>query len=130
MVKEAEQFAEEDKVRKAGAEAKNQGESLVHSTEKQLAEHGDKVSAEVKTEIEAALVEAKTALEGGDTETINTKTQSLAQAAMKLGQAMYEQQQAEGAADAGADEATAEAAPADEDVVDAEFSEVDDDKKA
>ena len=131
MVKEAEQFAEEDKVRKAAAEAKNQGESLVHSTEKQLAEHGDKVSAEVKTEIEAALAEAKTALEGGDTDTINTKTQALAQSAMKLGQAMYEQQQAEGAADAGSgDEATAEAAPADEDVVDAEFSEVDDDKKA
>ncbi len=130
MVKEAEQFAEEDKTRKAAAEAKNQGESLVHSTEKQLAEHGDKVSAEVKTEIEGALAEAKTALEGGDTETINTKTQALAQAAMKLGQAMYEQQQAEGAANVGSDESTAEAAPADEDVVDAEFSEVDDDKKA
>ena len=131
MVKEAEQFAEEDKTRKAAAEAKNQGESLVHSTEKQLAEHGDKVSAEVKTEIETALAEAKTALEGGDTETINTKTQALTQAAMKLGQAMYEQQQAASAADAGAggDEATAEAAPADEDVVDAEFSEVDDENK-
>ncbi len=89
------------------------------------------MSAEVKTEIEGALAEAKTAVEGGDTETINDKTQALAQAAMKLGQAMYEQQQAEGATDAGSgDEATAEAAPADEDVVDAEFSEVDDDKKA
>lgn len=132
MVKEAEQFAEEDKTRKAAAEAKNQGESLVHSTEKQLAEHGDKVSAEVKTEIETALAEAKTALEGGDTETINTKTQALTQAAMKLGQAMYEQQQAASAADAGAagGEATAETAPADEDVVDAEFSEVDDENKA
>ena len=131
MVKEAEQFAEEDKTRKAAAEAKNQGESLVHSTEKQLAEHGDKVSAEVKTEIETALAEAKTALEGGDTETINTKTQALTQAAMKLGQAMYEQQQAASAADAGAggEDATAEAAPADEDVVDAEFSEVDDENK-
>jgi molecular chaperone DnaK len=134
MVKEAEQFAEEDKVRKAAAEAKNQGESLVHSTEKQLAEHGDKVSSDVKTEIETALAEAKTALEGGDTETINTKTQALAQAAMKLGQAMYEQQQAEGAASAnadaaGADDAASEA-PADEDVVDAEFSEVDDETKS
>jgi len=132
MVKEAEQFAEEDKVRKAGAEAKNQGESLVHSTEKQLAEHGDKVSSDIKTEIETALAEAKTALEGGDTETINTKTQALAQAAMKLGQAMYEQQQAEGGADAGTgtEDTTAEAAPTEDDVVDAEFSEVDDDKKA
>jgi molecular chaperone DnaK len=130
MVKEAEQFAEEDKTRKAAAEAKNQGESLVHSTEKQLAEHGDKVSEEVKTEIETALAEAKTALEGGDTEAINTKTQALAQAAMKLGQAMYEQQQAAGATDAGTDEATAEASQADEDVVDAEFSEVDDENKS
>ena len=66
MVKEAEQFAEEDKKRRAEAEAKNNAESLIHSTEKQLAEHGDKVSAEVKTEIETALAEAKTAVEGGD----------------------------------------------------------------
>ena len=131
MVKEAEQFAEEDKVRKAAAEAKNQGESLIHSTEQQLAEHGEKVSPEVKTEIETALAEAKTAIEGGDTDTINAKTQALTQAAMKLGQAMYEQQQAESAASAGgSSDATGEAAPADEDVVDAEFSEVDDDKKA
>ena len=131
MVKEAEQFAEEDKTRRAAAEAKNQGESLVHSTEKQLAEHGDKVSAEVKAEIETALAEAKTALEGGDTETITAKTEALTQAAMKLGQAMYEQQQAESAASAGAggEEAAAEAAPTDEDVVDAEFSEVDDENK-
>jgi molecular chaperone DnaK len=77
------------------------------------------------------LAEAKTAIEGGDTDTINAKTQALTQAAMKLGQAMYEQQQAESAASAGGgSDSTAEAAPADEDVVDAEFSEVDDDKKA
>ena len=66
MVKEAEQFADEDKKRRAAAEAKNNAESLIHSTEKQLAEHGDKVSAEVKAEIETALAEAKTAVEGGD----------------------------------------------------------------
>ncbi|WP_118856857.1 molecular chaperone DnaK [Sphingomonas mesophila] len=132
MVKEAEQFAEEDKKRRAGAEAKNQAESLVHSTEKQLAEHGDKVSAEVKGEIEAAIAEVKTSLEGGDAEAITVKTNALAQSAMKLGQAMYEAQQAGTAtasgADAGAD--TAEAKPAEEDVVDAEFSEVDDENKA
>src|SRR5215204_1898907 len=93
MVSEAEQFAEEDKKRRAEAEAKNQAESLIHSTEKQLAEHGDKVSAEVKTEIETALAEAKTAVEGGDSEAMKSKTEALAQAAMKLGQAMYEQQQ-------------------------------------
>jgi molecular chaperone DnaK len=128
MVKEAEQFAEEDKKRRAAAEAKNNAESLIHSTEKQLAEHGDKVSPEVKEEIEKALAEAKTAVEGGDTDDIQQKTAALTQAAMKLGQAMYEQQQAQaqqtgeagGSGEAGAEQ------PADgEEVVDAEFSEVD-----
>ena len=95
MVKEAEQFADEDKKRRAEAEAKNNAESLIHSTEQQLKEHGDKVSAEVKTEIETALAEAKTAVEGGDAEAMTEKTNALTQAAMKLGQAMYEQQQAQ-----------------------------------
>ncbi len=95
MVKEAEQFADEDKKRRAEAEAKNNAESLIHSTEQQLKEHGDKVSAEVKTEIETALAEAKTAVESGDPEAMNEKTNALTQAAMKLGQAMYEQQQAQ-----------------------------------
>ncbi|MGH6728960.1 MAG: Hsp70 family protein, partial [Sphingomicrobium sp.] len=133
MVKEAEQFAEDDKKRRAEAEAKNNAESLIHSTERQLAEHGDKVSAEVKTEIETALAEAKAAVEGGDPEAMTEKTNALAQASMKLGQAMYDQQQAGGgdaSGDAGAGEApgTGEEAPQD-DVVDAEFSEVDDEKK-
>ena len=102
MVKEAEQFADEDKKRRAEAEAKNNAESLIHSTERQLAEHGDKVSAEVKTEIETALAEAKTAVEGGDADEMQQKTAALTQAAMKLGQAIYEQQQqAGGAAPAG-----------------------------
>jgi len=129
MVKEAEQFAEDDKKRRAGAEAKNQAESLVHSTEKQLAEHGDKVSAEVKSEIEGAIAEVKTALEGDDPDAITEKTNALAQVAMKLGQAMYEAQQAETAAPQGEASAEAEAKPADEDVVDAEFSEVDEENK-
>jgi molecular chaperone DnaK len=130
MVKEAEQFAEEDKKRRAGAEARNQAESLIHSTEKQLAEHGDKVSPEVKSEIEAALAEAKTAVEGGDPEAMTEKTNALAQSAMKLGQAMYEAEQAQNAtASSEGGEAEAEAKPADEEVVDAEFSEVDDEKK-
>jgi len=128
MVKEAEQFAEEDKKRRAAAEAKNNAESLIHSTEKQLAEHGDKVSADVKGEIEKALAEAKTAVEGGDTDDIQQKTAALTQAAMKLGQAMYEQQQAQ-AQQTGGEGATGEAGgeqPAgEEEVVDAEFSEVD-----
>jgi molecular chaperone DnaK len=131
MVKDAEQFAEEDKKRRAGAEAKNQAESLIHSTESQLKEHGDKVTSEVKAEIETALTEARTSVEGGDAEEMNAKSGALTQAAMKLGQAIYEQQSAAQGADAGG-EAGAETASAaqDDDVVDAEFSEVDDDKKA
>ena len=132
MVSEAEQFADEDKKRRAGAEAKNQAESLIHSTESQMKEHGDKVSAEVKTEIETALAEAKTAVEGGDGEVMAQKTEALGAAAMKLGQAIYEQGQAQAqpTGEGGADgEATAEAKPADEEVVDAEFSEVDDEQK-
>jgi molecular chaperone DnaK len=129
MVSEAEQFAEDDKKRREAAEAKNQAESLIHSTEQQLKEHGDKVSAEVKSEIEAALAEAKTAVESGEPEQMTEKTNALAQAAMKLGQAMYEQQQAQAQPEAGAESTEAEAKPADEDVVDAEFSEVDEENK-
>ncbi len=132
MVKEAEQFAEEDKKRREAAESKNQAESLIHSTEQQLKEHGDKVDESLKGEIEAAIAEARTAVEGGDAEAMKAKTEALAQVAMKLGQAIYEKTQAGGGADAAAQsaEATAEEAPAEEEVVDAEFSEVDEDKKA
>jgi molecular chaperone DnaK len=132
MVREAEQFAEEDKKRRAAAEAKNNAESLVHSTEKQLAEHGDKVSADVKSEIETALAEAKTAIESGDADEMQQKTAALTQAAMKLGEAMYKSQQAETEAAAGPDAGTsgpAEEQPGEEEVVDAEFSEVDEDNK-
>jgi molecular chaperone DnaK len=124
MVKDAEKFAEEDKKRRAMAEARNQADSLVHSTEKQLAEHADKIDAGVKAEVEAAIAAAKTALEGDDAEAINAKAQALTQAAMKMGQQIYEAQQAAGPEG----EAAKEEAPA-EDVVDAEFSEVDEDKK-
>ena len=127
MVKDAERFAEEDKKRRAMAEARNQADSLVHSTEKQLAEHGDKIDAATKSEVEAAIAAAKTALEGDDADAINAKAQELTQAAMKMGQQIYEREQAQGA-DAAAAGATEEAAPR-EDVVDAEFSEVDEDKK-
>ncbi len=128
MVKEAEQFAEEDKKRRSAAEAKNNAESLIHSTEKQLAEHGDKVSTEVKEEIEKALAEAKTAVEGGDADYMQQKAAALTQAAMKLGQAMYEQQQAQAqqaGGDAGASGGAGGEQPGQEEVVDAEFSEVD-----
>ncbi len=135
MVKEAEQFAEEDKKRRAVAEAKNNAESLIHSTERQLAEHGDKVDASVKSEIENAISEAKAAVESGDPEQMTTKTNALTQSAMKLGEAMYKAQQAEAEAAAGPEAGTSgpggegEAAGADEEVVDAEFSEVDEENK-
>jgi len=128
MVKEAEQFADEDKKRKASAEAKNQAESLIHSTERQLSEHGDKVDASVKSEIETALAEAKTAVESGDAEQMTQKTNALAQSAMKLGEAMYKAQQGETEAAAGPD-AGASPPGGDEEVVDAEFSEVDEENK-
>ena len=131
MVKDAEQFAEEDKTRREAAEAKNNAESLIHSTERQIAEHGDKVDAGLKSEIEAAIAEAKTAVEGGDAAAMTEKAGALAQVAMKLGQAIYEKEQ-QSAASPGADEdagANAGGAKSDEDVVDAEFSEVEDDKK-
>ncbi|RJF85474.1 molecular chaperone DnaK [Sphingomonas cavernae] len=125
MVRDAEQFAEEDKKRREAAEAKNNAESLIHTTEKQLEEHGDKVDAALKSEIEAAVADAKAAVESGDPAAMTEKAQALAQAAMKLGQAIYEKEQA-AAASPGAEQPAA--AKADDDVVDAEFSEVDENK--
>jgi len=130
MVKDAERFAEEDKKRRASAEAKNNAESLIHTTERQLVEHGDKVDSSLKSEIEASIAEAKTAVEGGDTDAINEKAQALAQVAMKLGQAIYEKEQAQNASPNAEDGAAQGAEAGSDDVVDAEFSEVDDENKA
>jgi len=136
MVREAEENAEADKQRRELVEAKNQAESLVHSTEKSLAEHGDKVDEEVKSEIEAAMADLKTAAESEDVEDIKAKIQALTEAAMKLGEAIYKAQLAETEASEGGPEGEtpadgAEAEPKDEDVVDADFTEVnDDDRKA
>ena len=124
MVKDAERFAEDDKKRREGAEAKNNAESLIHTTERQLEEHGDKVDAGLKGEIETALAATKSAVQGGDAEAMKAKASELATVAMKLGQAIYEKEQAS-AASPGAD-ATAQ----DDGVVDAEFSEVDENNKA
>ncbi|WP_332700384.1 molecular chaperone DnaK [Bosea sp. (in: a-proteobacteria)] len=126
MVKDAESNAAEDKKRRELVEAKNQGESLVHSTEKSLKDYGDKVSAADKTAIETALDALKTALAGEDPEAIASRTTDLMQASMKLGEAMYAANQAEaGAADgAAADEADAKK----DDVIDADFKDVSDDK--
>jgi molecular chaperone DnaK len=127
MVKEAEQNAEADKKKREAVEAKNQGESLIHSTEKSLSEYGDKVSAEIKTEIEAAVSELRAVLDGEDGDLIKEKTDALAQASMKLGEAMYKASQAEAEA-----QANGTADDSDDDVVDADFEEVsdDDDKKS
>jgi molecular chaperone DnaK len=131
MVKDAEAHAEEDKKRKAAVEAKNHGEALVHSTEKALAEHGSKVGEAERTAIENAMADLKEALKGDDSAAIQAKTNALAQASMKLGEAMYKQAEAQGAAGAPGGEGAA-AGEKKEDVVDAEFTEVDDknDKKS
>ena len=106
-------------------EAKNQAEALLHSSEKSLADFGDKVSAEDKAAIETAIADLKSAKEGDDAEAISTKSQTLIQASMKLGEAMYKAQAAEGA------DAEHDGGPTKDDgVVDAEFEEVHDDKKS
>jgi molecular chaperone DnaK len=124
MVKDAELHAAEDKKRRELIDVKNHGESLIHDAEKSLKEYGEKVSAADKSAIEGAIAALKSALEGEDAEAIKAKTNDLMQAQMKLGEAMYKAQQA-----AGADGAGAAGAQAKDDVIDAEFKEVDDDKK-
>lgn len=125
MVKDAEANATEDKKRRELVEAKNQGESLVHSTEKSLKEYGEKVSAADKTAIETALDALKAALAEDNAETITARTTDLMQASMKLGEAMYAASQAEGAADG---EPAAADAKKEDDVIDADFKDVSDDK--
>ncbi|NIY75164.1 molecular chaperone DnaK [Thalassospira sp. HF15] len=127
MVKDAESNAEADKQRKALVEARNQAEAIIHATEKNLSEHGDKVDDATKSEIENALSALKEAKDGEDAEAITTKLNELQQASMKLGEAMYQAQQEE-AGDGEAAEADA-SAQADDGVVDADFEEVDDNKK-
>lgn len=131
MVKDAELHSADDKKKRELIEAKNQADSLVYSTEKSLKDNGDKVDAETKANIEAALAELKKVVEGDDVEAINKAVEALAQASHKLAEAMYAEAQA-GAGEAGAAGAAGgatEEPAADDDVVDAEFEEVDDDKK-
>ncbi len=130
MVKDAEANADEDKKRREAVEAKNQAEAMVHATEKTLEEAGDKVSEEVKAPVAAAVAELKTALEGDDAEEINAKAQALTEVSLKLGEELYK---------AGVETADAEGADgepnasddskAQDDVVDADFEEVDEDNK-
>ncbi|MCA3269374.1 MAG: molecular chaperone DnaK [Thalassospira sp.] len=123
MVKEAEENADADKARRELVDVKNQADSLIHSTEKSLTEHGSKVDAAVKTEIEQALLALKEAREKEDLEALKTNIQATAQVSMKLGEAIYKAQQ-DGAAPGA--EATANA---NEKVVDADFEEVNEPKK-
>jgi molecular chaperone DnaK len=120
MVKEAEEHAGEDKSRRELAEAKNQGEALVHATEKQLQENGDKIPAGDKANIESAIAALKGVLSGDNTAEIAAKTQALVQASMKIGEALYG-----GAPQGDAGGAGGQAQPGQEGVVDAEFEEVD-----
>ncbi len=129
MIKQAEANAEEDKKRRALVDAKNKGESLAHTVEGQLKEHGDKLGDDDKTAIEDAVKAVKDAIEGEDVDAINAATETLEQSAMKLGEVLYADQAGGGdatAADAAASEAEANA---DDDIVDADFEEVDEDKK-
>jgi molecular chaperone DnaK len=127
MVKDAEAHAEEDKKRKADVESKNHAEALVHATEKALSEHGSKVAEGERRAIENALADLKEAIKGGDAATISAKSNALAQVSMKLGEAMYKQAQEGGAGGPGP--GTGGGSGQRDDVVDAEFTEVDDDKK-
>jgi len=128
MMKEAEENAEADKKRRELVEARNQGEGLIHATEKSLEEHGDKVDQATKDGITAGIAALKEVLEGEDAEAIKQKSQALAEASMKLGEAIYkEQAEAASAEDAGETKSGGD----DEGVVDAEFTDVtDDDRKA
>ena len=134
MVKDAEANAAEDKKRRETVEARNHAESLVHTTEKNLAEHGSHIGAEEKSAIEADIAAVKQAMAGDDAAVIKEKTEKLAQSAMKLGEAMYKAQQDGGAGDgdAGGDAGGAggdTAAKGDDKVVDADFEEVDDEDR-
>ena len=123
MVKDAEANSAADKQRRELVEARNQADALIHQTEKSLGEFGDKVGAGEKSAIEQAMTDLKSAKDTENLEDIRAKTQALVQASMKLGEAMYAQQQQGG-------DAASEAAPSEPDVVDAEFEEVGDEKKS
>jgi molecular chaperone DnaK len=132
MVKDAEAHSQEDKKRRELAEARNHADSLVHTSEQQLKEYGERLSASDRQEVETAVSELRDALAGEDLEQIKSKTEALTQAAMKIGQAMYQAQQ-EGEGPTGGGEAGGGGAGAgggQEGVVDADFEEVDDDKKS
>ena len=117
MMREAEQYAEEDRKRRESAEARNQGDALVYSTEKFLTDNGDKVPDDIKTEVRTAIDDVKKALEADDVDAITRTVETLATVSQKMGQAMYANTQATGTtADAGESSASS-----DDDVIDAEI---------
>ena len=135
MVQDAEVHAEDDQKRREEAETKNQADALIHATEKSLADLADKVPEEEKTAIEAAVAELKTALEGRDLDDIKAKSETLMQASMKLGEMAYQAQQDDEGDGAGGGDGTGDDGPAAaeaegaDDVLDADFEEVNDDDK-
>ena len=132
LVKDAQAHTDEDKKRRKTAEAKNQADTLIYQTEKNLSEHGDKIAAEDKTKIEEAVAALKKAMEGTDPDAIESATQTLTTASHKLAEEMYKKASASAAAgsDANAEGGTGTGeTKTDEKVVDAEFEEVDKDKK-
>ena len=132
MVKDAEANAETDKKKREEVDVKNQADSLVFQVEKNIKEHGDKISAEDKSKIEADLKDLKEALEKNDAEVIKQKTQDLTQSSMKMGEAMYKDQQSTEApgAEQPQQENKSDENKNEDDVIDADYEEVDDDKKA
>ena len=130
MVKDAESHAADDKKRRESVELRNQADALVHTTEKMLAEHGDKVSDEDRQAVESDLDALRAAKDGEDDEALKTAIEALSQSSMKLGEAMYKAQQEEGAGpEPDAEEAAGQAGADDATVVDADFEEVDEDKR-
>ena len=133
MVSEAEQHADDDKERREGVEVRNTADALIHSTEKNIKDYGEKISQDDKNAIESAISDLKAALEGEDIDALKSKTESLTEASMKLGEAIYKDSQAEAAASASAETGSAnegpgDSSPEDAKVVDAEFEEIDPDE--
>ena len=129
MVKEAEANKDADKKKRETVDARNQADTLLHSTEKNLKEHGSKVSDADKKAIEDASANLRNAIKGTDVEEIKKKTQDLVQASMKLGEAIYKSQQSAKPNDAPKDAKVKEEGKKDDNVVDADFEEVKDDNK-
>lgn len=129
MVREAEEHAAEDKARREEAETRNQAESFAYSTEKLLKDNEDKLSEEIRTEVQAAVDEVKTALEGTDIAEVKAKQENLNTVAQKIGEALYAQESAAAEGAPEGDSASQSSSASDEDVVDAEIVDDEDDKK-